>query len=68
MESISQKRNKPITFKVTSKEYEKLIEKWKQSPHAHLSEWVRTKLLNTPTQESVMLEILKTLRIIEDRR
>ncbi len=62
------KKNKTIIFKVSTEEYQKLEQQWKQSPYAHLSEYIRQSLLNKPTQENVWLEILKTLRIIEERK
>ena len=61
-----QKKNKTIIFKCTTEEHQKLVEAQEKAGHSHLSEYIRAKLLETKT-ESKHMEILKLLRILEER-
>lgn len=62
-----QKKNKTIIFKVSSEEHEKLLKKQEGQGFSHLSEYIRFKLFDTK-QENMFMQIMKALRILEERK
>ena len=62
------RKHYPITFKVTAEEKIKLKKMQEESQMSSMSEYVRAKLLNSESQESMIKDALRILRIWEDRK
>ncbi len=61
------KKNKTIIFKGSTEEDDKLIQMRDKTGYAHLSEYIR-HILFANTEQGLLMEVLKTLRIIEERK
>ncbi len=59
------KKNKPIIFKVSSEEYEKILKKKEEAGFKHLSEFIRFKLLK---EQNVIAEVVKNMGIVIGRK